>query len=152
MKILFVVCAVLSGLVFTGFVLSIHGCGEVYEIDGQGRLVSVTRTPNASGPPTVVTELRSWESNLPEFKDVAPRLKPGDRLYHLNKTAGGPPIQVSMTTLEVTRDGEVIKVYQDRFIPFWGTIVGVSAIPLTCWGLGMIWISTSPSRRRKPGE
>jgi len=141
----------LSGLILAWLLVSMDSCGRVYEIDAKGRLVE--GSASAPGPDASKVERAAlrWDDRFPKFPEVAGYVRPGDRLEDTTTTGGYPFISVSMSTLRVTRDGQVVLTARDGAVKFWGAIAGLSAAPLLVWGVVAFWIGVARSRPPPPG-
>jgi hypothetical protein len=150
MKGWFAASVVLSGLILAWFLVSMDSCGHTYEIDEQGRLVealaSATKPQDRGGRAAF-----RWADKLPEFAHVAAHVRPGDQVEHTTTTGGYPLLSVSMSSLTVTRNGEVVLTARDGALKFWGAIAGVTVVPLLVWGVAAFWIWLAPRPRPPPG-
>ncbi|MBI3855571.1 MAG: hypothetical protein HY293_07745 [Planctomycetes bacterium] len=142
--------ALLSGVLFTLFLLSLDSCVAEYEIDPRGSLVRVDTTQVGDGPPTVRRVACDWASELPEFRALAVRVAPGDRLVrtrtysHLLSVAH---LEVVSRKLEVFRNGESVLQRREGHLVFWGVMAAISMIPFAIWGVVVLAMLSSPSRR-----
>jgi hypothetical protein len=139
----------LSGLILGWFLVSMDSCGHTYEIDAQGRLLeglaSAMKPEEASRRPAL-----RWNEKLPQFIPVAAYVRPGDQLEETTTTGGYPVLSVSMSSLKVTRNGQVVLTARDGALKFWAVIVGLCAWPLFLWGVVAFWIAVARSRPRSP--
>jgi hypothetical protein len=56
-----------------------------------------------------------------------------------------------MSTLQVTREGQVILTARNGAVKFWAAILGVSVSPMIAWGVAAFWIAVARSRPPPPG-
>lgn len=153
MKIWFAVCTALSGLFLAGLLSSMHSCQSGYEIDAAGRLSRSVTTDPSTNPPTVRHDVFAWESELPAYVFVGPRVAPGDRIVHTETTTRIPHLKLTMSKLEVLRRGEVRAVYREGHLLFWGLVVLISLVPLLVWSIAaVILLCLSPPKGRPSPE
>jgi hypothetical protein len=146
MRIWFAVCTGLSLLLLTTLVLSMTTCTRDFEIGPQGSLIEVTKVEYEGKPPEVQRKVRVWDADMPEFRDLASRVLPGDRLTHTQNIVGFPLFKLAMTRLEVFRKDVRVLVVRDGALRFWAVIVGISVFPLLCWAGGALWTISSRPR------
>lgn len=116
-----------------------------FEIDAKGQLAQVTTIQTEGKPPIPQYQIKNWEAELPEFRDLTSRVLPGDRLTHTRHITGFPFFNLEMTRLEVFRKDVRVLLVRDGALRFWGVIAGISVFPLLCWVGGALWaISSRP--------
>lgn len=149
MKGWFAAAVVLSGLILAWFMVTMDSCGRAFEIDAQGRLLeghaSAMKPEDASRRPPL-----RWDDRFPEFLHVAAHVRPGDQLEHTTTNGGTPLLALSMSTLQVTRNGQVVLTARNGAVTFWAAIVGLSLIPLFTWGVAAFGIAVARSRTGPP--
>lgn len=148
MKSSFVVCSLLSCAMFVAFVLSMDSCHETYEIDAGGRLIEI-KEDTSQNPPTRTRTERAWESKLAGFEGVQRHVLPGDKVELRRTCSRLPKLDLEMQRLTLRRDGREILVARAGHYRFWGVGIGLSLVPLLCWGIIAVWTVSVPPRRPK---